>query len=264
MRERKSKYVHPSWSPIQNYKKSVRGTAPQHLLDPKTRHKIYNSVYWLQYCFGVNLVVFVDRAQMIKGVGGLYGHLKLPCEFLCLFLKLLELEPSRDIILYFLNTRCWQMKHLRLLAALYVRFTFPPEEVYIVLEPLLMQYNQVAILRDDEFQITHFDEIIHSFIHDEFWCGVSLPPLTPRVGLPPRHSPLNHLNEALREEVFFFFLMAPDGQLFEEIEEKKKLKLKGKLKFKSKKKHKKEKPVIVDEIAEENRIRALLGLKPLK
>ena len=264
MTEKKSEYVHPSWSLTQNFKKSVRGTAPQHLIDPKTRHKIYNSVYWLQYCFGVNLVVFVDRAQMIKGVGGLYGHLKQPCEFLCLFLKLLELEPSRDIILYFLNTKCWQMKHLRLLAALYVRFTFPPEDVYRFLEPLLLQYNQVAILRDDAFQITHFDEIIHSFLHDEFWCGVSLPPLTPRVGLPPRLSPLRHLSDGLRAEVFAEMGMAPDGQLLEELEEKKKLKLKGKLKFKSKKSTKKKKVEVVDEIAEENRIRALKNKKPLK
>ncbi|KAH0790785.1 PRP38 family protein [Histomonas meleagridis] len=113
------------------------------------------------------------------------------------------------------------------------------------------------------FHVNFFVLIFQTSLNlNEFWCGVSLPPLTPRVGLPPRHSPLNHLNEALREEVFAEMGMAPDGQLFEEIEEKKKLKLKGKLKFKSKKNT--EKPVIVDEIAEENRIRALLGLKPLK
>lgn len=265
-----SDYVYPSWSHITNYKKAVRGMAPQHLLDPKTRHKIYESVFWLQYCFGVNLVTFVDRAQLIRGVGGLYGQHKAPSNFLCLFLKLLELEPSEEVIQNMLNTKCWQMKHLRLLAALYVRFTYPCERVYLILEPLLQQYNKVAILKTDGWEMSYFDLIIQSFLKDEFWCGVSFPPLTPRIGLPPRLSPLAHLTEKIHDEVYAELGMDPSGELFEVLQEKKKLKIRG-LIFKNKGKGKKKKKKAksnqeqqeqnqANEIEEENKLRAMLGL----
>jgi hypothetical protein len=62
----------PSWSFTQNYKRALRGMAPQHLIDTITREKICKSVYWQQHCFGLNLVTFVDRSQHLKGIGGLY------------------------------------------------------------------------------------------------------------------------------------------------------------------------------------------------
>ena len=65
--------VYPSWSSTQSYGTSIRGVAPQHLIDTATRHSIYQSVYWNQYCFAVNLELFVDRAQNLKGIGGVYG-----------------------------------------------------------------------------------------------------------------------------------------------------------------------------------------------
>jgi pre-mRNA-splicing factor 38A len=242
--------------------------APQHLIDTITRHKIYNSVYWQQSCFGVNLVTFVDRSQMLQGVGGLYGHHRQPCDFYCLFLKLLELEPSARIIEFFLSTKTWQMKHLRLLAAMYIRFTYSPDLVYIHLEPLLNQYNQVAVLQSSGYQVSYFDEIIHAFLRDKFWCGITFPPLPPRANLPPRDSPLACLVDRLREDVYAELGMTPDGQLVEDVVEKRKLKVKGlKLKKKAIKKKKKPEEQVesqVDEIAEENRIRAMLGLPPLK
>ncbi|KAK8871089.1 Pre-mRNA-splicing factor 38A [Tritrichomonas musculus] len=268
--KKSSDYVFPAWSHIQNYKKAIRGMAPQHLLDPKTRHKIYESVFWLQYCFGVNLVTLVDRAQLLQGVGGLYGQLKAPCNFLCLFLKLLELEPSEEVIRQMLNTKSWQMKNLRLLAALYVRFTYPCEQVYLILEPLLQQYNKVAILKNDGWEITYFDVVIQSFIKEDFWCGVSFPPLTPRVGIPPRLSPLSHLLDKIHDEVYEELGMDPSGELFEVLQEKQKLKIRGlifKNKTKGKKKKKKSKSKAgeqeqnqVNEIEEENKLRAMLGL----
>lgn len=257
----------PHWSFTQNYKKAIRGMAPQHLVDTITRHKIYNSVYWQQYCFGVNLVTLVDRAQHLTCVGGLYGVMKQPCNFYCLFLKLLELEPSETVIECFINTRTWQMKHLRLLAALYVRFAYPPEAVYQILEPLLFQYNKVAVLTSEGHVVKRFDEIIQDFLERKFWCGMSLPPLTPRNMLPPRVSPLRHLEEQLRVEIYAELGMTPDGQLIPEAPQR--LRLKG-LKLKTRKEKLKEKPPESmtrddkDEIAEENRIRALLGLPPLK
>ena len=259
----------PHWSFTQNYKRAVRGMAPQHLIDTITRHKIYNSVYWQQYCFGVNLVTFVDRTQHLTCVGGLYGVMKQPCNFYCLFLKLLELEPSETVINCFLSTRTWQMKHLRLLAALYVRFTYPPESVYTILEPLLFHYNKISVLTSEGHVVRRFDEVIQDFLECKFWCGISLPPLTPRTGLPARISPLRHLEAQLREEIYGELGMTPEGELLPETPTKG-LRLKNNLRLKTRKEKLAEKPVQAmtrdekDEIAEENRIRALLGLPPLK
>ena len=282
----KTETILPSWSFTQSYSTSVRGVAPQYLIDTATRRSIYQSNYWNQYCFGVNLVTFVDRAQNLNGVGGVYGMFKEPCNFLCLFLKLLELEPSKAVIHAFLNTRPWQMKHLRLLAALYVRFVFPPEEVYIILEDLMAQYNKVAVLREDGYHIEHFDEVIYSFLNDKFWCGITFPPLTPRVGLPPRKTPLAHMEEDLRIQEFDSFGLTPNGEL-KEVAEKQKIKetKTGKLKFKVKKpvhnsKIKKENQtesvekeqeteetphdIDLDDVDEQNRIRAMLGIPLLE
>jgi pre-mRNA-splicing factor 38A len=257
--------VWPAWSFTQNYKRAVRGMAPQHLIDTITRHKIYNSVFWQQYCFGVNLVSFVDRSQLLTGVGGLYGTLKRPCKFYCLFLKLLELEPSEVVIRSFLRTKTWQMKHLRLLACLYVRFTYPPESVYLILEPMLCHYNQIAVLNDNGYEICHFDEIIQIFLTNKFWCGITFPPLTPRSAMSERLSPLRHLAEKLRNEVYASLGMDSDGNLLEEIAERKKLRIKG-LKLKTSKRKTKavvEKKKVEDELEEENKLRISLGLPPL-
>lgn len=256
-------YVHPWWTDTYSFKKYVRGVAPQHLIDTSTRHRIYNSVYWQQHCFGVNLLTLVDRAQSLKGVGGVYGLFREPCNFICLFLKLLELEPSKKVIEGFLNTKSWQMKHLRLLAALYVRFVFPAEEVYLILEGLLGQYFKVAVLREEGFKVEYFDTVIYSFLHDKFWCGITFPPLTPRNNLPPRITPLAHMADKIKEEEFAKLGMNKDGELFEEIEKRKsEEKQSGRIQFKVKKKVPVPAPQKseADEIAEENKLRAMLGL----
>lgn len=261
--------VFPEWSYTQNFKRSVRGHAPQYLIDTTTRYKIYHSVFYQQYCFGVNLVSFVDRVQMLQGTGGLYGLLRQPCNFYCLFLKLLELEPSNKVIEKFLRTKCWQLKYLRLLAAMYIRFTYPPEQVYLMLEPLLSHYNQVAVLQTNGYVLQHFDEVIYAFLSQKFWCGITFPPLTPRNPEIPRISPLMHLKEQIRIEVFEEMGMNSDGELFTILKERQKLNLKGKKKLKLKKTKKPEKPKeqtqsYQDEINAENELRAKLGLPLLK
>ena len=258
------------WNFVQNYKKTIRNLAPQHLIDAPTRQKIYNSVFYQQYCFGVNLVTFVDRAQLLKGVGGIFGTYKQPSNFICLFYKLLELEPSNNVIDYFLNTRVWQMKHLRLLAALYIRFAYPSNDVYLKLEPLLTHYEKVAILTDDGYVPSHFDEIIDQFLKQKLWCGIQLPPLPPRYGIPPRFSQLNDLREQLRIRIFNEMGMDPEGNLYEVVQEKKKLRLKGKKLVLRSKHPKKDQPEIPeqtnsdDDIESENLIRAQLGLPLLR
>jgi hypothetical protein len=49
---------------------AIRGTNPQHLVEKITRSKIYNSMYWKEYCFALNAETIVDKAMELKAVGG--------------------------------------------------------------------------------------------------------------------------------------------------------------------------------------------------
>lgn len=82
---------------------SIHGTNPQNLIEKITRIKIYNSNYWKQHCFGLTAETIVDKAVALKYCGGVYaGNIK-PTPFLCLCLKLLQLQPEKEIILEFIQ-----------------------------------------------------------------------------------------------------------------------------------------------------------------
>lgn len=44
----------------------------------------------------------IDKAIELKAIGGVYGNQK-PTEFLCLLLKLLQLQPEKEILLEYLQ-----------------------------------------------------------------------------------------------------------------------------------------------------------------
>ena len=93
----------------------------------------------------------------------MYGNQK-PTEFLCLLLKLLQIQPEKEILLEYLQAdefKCVPLcsqsfnplnsplppgsvsRYLRALAAMYIRMTFRPVEVYEILEPLLKDYRKL-------------------------------------------------------------------------------------------------------------------------
>jgi pre-mRNA-splicing factor 38A len=109
-----------------------------------------------------------------------YGNQK-PTEFLCLTLKLLQLQPEKEILMEYLlaeefkwvngtsipsirgvqtsrmtrtvpvkliSRRFLACRYLRALAAFYIRLTFRSVEVYEILEPLMKDYKKLRC-RDD-------------------------------------------------------------------------------------------------------------------
>lgn len=102
---------------------------------------------------------------------------------MCLALKLLQLQPEREIILEYLRaeefksvpkTRCpyscsttrlglasdpthfCAYRYLRALAAFYVRLTFDPVNVYEILEPLLDDYRKIRTRSMGEYGLKYF------------------------------------------------------------------------------------------------------------
>ena len=85
------------------FAEAIHGTNPQYLVEKITRLKIHNCIYWKEHCFGLTAETIIDKAIMLKYCGGVYGGSNKPTNFLCISLKLLQLQPDKDIIIEFIK-----------------------------------------------------------------------------------------------------------------------------------------------------------------
>lgn len=161
--------------------KQVHGMNPQFLLETILRNKIYNTLYWKEKCFALTSETIIDRAINIKYIGGNYGSTKYPSDFICLVLKMLQIQPSDEIIEEYLSDDIAEYKYLRALTAFYVRLTARSPNVYKKLEPLYNDYRKLRVRNPDgSFSIIHMDEFIECLLNSESLFELTLPPLTKR------------------------------------------------------------------------------------
>eukprot|EP00392_Amoebophrya_sp_AT5.2_P016197 g16447.t1 len=72
---------------------------PQFLLSNIVRPKILEDAFWKEFCFGINAADVCDVCvDHIRSVGATYGGRRRPSKFLCLLLKLLQIQPDLEII----------------------------------------------------------------------------------------------------------------------------------------------------------------------
>ncbi|BCR89413.1 PRP38 family protein [Aspergillus chevalieri] len=168
----------------------VRGVNPATLFEKAVRDRITDSYYWKEQCFGLNAATLCDRAVELSSIGGTYGVSEKPTPFLCLAFKMLQLNPSRDIVLEYLNfsdpgsddedqengvlQNRGDFKYLRALAAFYVRLTFDAVDVYKTLEPLLLDYRKIKRRVRDSFVLTYMDQFVDDLLTKDRMCGTSL------------------------------------------------------------------------------------------
>ncbi len=227
--------------------KALHGRDPQLLLEKITRERIYSSRFWKEQCFGVNAETLVDRAVQLKWAGGCVGGHQKPTPFLCLLLKLLQLQPPEEIVLTYIGAE--EHKYLRLLGAFYYRFAFPAGKVYGVLEGLLADFRKIRVQKNDgTFDCRRFDELVWSMLKEERMFDVIMPRITGRMALEqagdlPLREPLVLLDETELNEV-------------EEEEEE--------TESGNEQPADDRKVAGLDEIEQENLLRAKLGLKPLQ
>jgi len=170
--------------------------------------KVYNSLYWKEQCFGLTAETLVDKAVALKYYGGSYAGNNKPTDFLCLLLKMLQLQPEKEIVLEFVRNE--DFKYLRLLGAFYLRLVGKAEEVYQYLEPLYNDYRKIAFRGSKGWEIHHVDEFIDALLTEELVCDIALPHLQSRMKLEelgvlkPRESVLDELlrAESLISDVF--------------------------------------------------------------
>ena len=96
--------------------RAVHGTNPQNLVEKIVRMRIYDSLYWKHHCFGLSATSLVDKAMDLQYVCGTYSANDKPSPFLCLVLKMLQIQPDLDIVVEFIEQR--ECKYVRALGSL--------------------------------------------------------------------------------------------------------------------------------------------------
>lgn len=161
--------------------KQIHGMNPQFLLEKILRNKIYNTIYWKEKCFALTSETIIDSAVDLKYIGGTYGGNNHPTDFICLILKMLQIQPNNEILNEYLSDDSADYKYLRALAAFYVRLTCKNDLVYRKLEPLYNDYRKLRIRNlDGSYSILHMDEYIEELLSKESLFDVTFPILTKR------------------------------------------------------------------------------------
>jgi pre-mRNA-splicing factor 38A len=228
--------------------KALHGRDPQLLLEKITRERIYASRFWKEQCFGMNAESLIDRAVQLKWAGGCVGAHQKPTPFLCLLLKLLQLQPAEEIVLAYIGAE--EHKYLRLLGAFYYRFAFPAGKVYPLLEGLLSDFRKIRVQRKDgTFECKRFDELLWAILKEERMFDVIMPRIAGRMALEqagdlPLREPLVLLDEAEEAEIENYSGSETEKETVDQVTTATTPEL--------------------DEIEQENLLRAKLGLKPLQ
>ncbi|GBE62357.1 pre-mRNA splicing protein [Babesia ovata] len=146
------------------------------------RDKVYNCMYWKESCFGLTAESIIDKAIELQYVGGTFGGNRQPSPFICLVLKLLQIQPELDIIEeYIKNT---EFKYLRALGIYYMRLVGSSAKVYETLEPIYSDYRKLRFrLNDGSYELKHMDEFVDDCLRLSSYLDVDLPPLPKRMVL---------------------------------------------------------------------------------
>ncbi|KAJ6826600.1 putative pre-mRNA-splicing factor 38 [Iris pallida] len=154
--------------------KSIHGTNPQNLVEKILRTKIYQHTYWKEQCFGLTAETLVDKAMELDHIGGTHGGARKPTPFICLVMKMLQIQPDKDIVVEFIKNEDY--KYVRVLGAFYLRLTGTVADVYQYLEPLYNDYRKIRRkLADGNFCLTHVDEVIDELLTKDYSCDIALP-----------------------------------------------------------------------------------------
>ena len=94
--------------------KSIRGTNPQNLVEKILRSKIYQNTYWKEQCFGLTAETLVDKAMELDHLGGTHGGNRKPTPFMCLVMKMLQIQPEKEIVIEFIKNDDYKYPSLSL------------------------------------------------------------------------------------------------------------------------------------------------------
>ena len=157
---------------------NVHGTDPQNLVEHLLRQRIQNSRYWKEHCFGLDAETLIEKAVKIDHIGSTFGGIRKPTPFICLVLKLLQIQPPLDAVIEYVKQD--EHKYLRALGAFYTRLVGDPVQVYKVLEPLYNDFRKLAVRSPSGWELSHMDELVDMLLREEFAWELTLPMLPRR------------------------------------------------------------------------------------
>uniref|UniRef100_A0A1I8PXF5 Pre-mRNA-splicing factor 38 n=1 Tax=Stomoxys calcitrans TaxID=35570 RepID=A0A1I8PXF5_STOCA len=183
--------------------KNIHGTNPQYLIEKIIRSRIYDSKYWKEQCFALTAELLVDKAMELRYIGGVFGGNIKPTQFLCLTLKMLQIQPEKDIVVEFIKNE--EFKYVRALGAFYLRLTGSSLDCYKYLEPLYIDNRKLRRQnRLGHFEIVYMDEFIDELLRSDRVCDIIMPRLQKRAVLEENNElepKVSALDEDLDEEV---------------------------------------------------------------
>lgn len=173
---------------------AVHGQDPQLLVEKIIRERIYESIYWKEECSRLNAESILDKAVELDHVGGTFANQR-PVPFLCLLLKLLQIQPTIPIVEEYIQQEDW--KYLRVLGLLYLRLVAPAVTIYTRLEPYLADRRKLRMrVSTGAYEITYVDEIVDRLLSLDRVFDIILPRL-------PKRALLEDTNE-LEPRLLFF------------------------------------------------------------
>lgn len=163
--------------------RAVQGSDPQNLMEYITRQRIYDSRFWKEECFGLTAADVLEKAaKSLACIGGTMGASQKPTKFICLILKLLQLQPDLELIQEeFVQQE--HFKYVRVLGAFYLRLTGRPADIYTTLEPLYKDFSKLRLRDTSEWKLTHMDQVVHDLLTQSSFVGIALPRLPARITL---------------------------------------------------------------------------------
>ncbi|KAL3900216.1 MAG: hypothetical protein SGCHY_001493 [Lobulomycetales sp.] len=157
--------------------KLIHQTQPIYLIEKIIRTRIYQSLYWKESCFGLSAESILDKAVQLSSIGGQYANQK-PTNFLCLLLKLLQIQPDFEIALFYVQQT--EFKYLRALGAFYIRLTAKETDIFNYLEPLLYDRRKLRMRTATGYTITFMDEFVDSLLIHDRYCDIIIPRIKER------------------------------------------------------------------------------------
>ncbi|XP_051830049.1 pre-mRNA-splicing factor 38A-like [Antechinus flavipes] len=183
-------------SPV-NDAQHTQGTDLQYLVEKIIQIRIYESKYWKEECCGLTEELLTERAADLTSVGGVFGPNSQPTPFLCLALKMLQMQPHKVVVIEFIRNE--DFEYARVLGALYMRLTGTARDFHEYLEPLYNDDRNLRVQnRNGDFESMRTNEFIHQLLHSERICDIWLPRLQKRQVLEetgPPELPVSVLGE---------------------------------------------------------------------
>ena len=120
---------------------AVHGLDPQLLIEKIIRERIYESSFYKNNCDTLDFDELLTVATTLNHIGGTYSNTK-PVPFICILLKLLQIQPSPENIDRLIHD---SNKYVVALGLFYIRLVRDPKSCYSTIENFLFDYKKTQI-----------------------------------------------------------------------------------------------------------------------